>query len=430
MLGLFLSNFKRFAGALAACAWLIAMLPAHATMEIQIFGGASNKIPVALIPFQGPADQPRPALTDIVGQDLLRSGQFKLIDPSAAIEPSSPSQVNYQLWKGRGAEAVAVGNIARLPGGRFQVRFYLMDTLKQTQLAAYSFSPDAAQWRATAHRIADIIYQKLTGVPGSFSTRIAYVQKRGKTFELKVADADGENPHTVVRSLEPIISPSFSPDGSRMAYVSFEDKKPVVYVQRLSDGSRLAVAAFKGSNSAPAWSPDGKQLAVTLTRDNNSQLYLINADGGGLIRLTQDNAIDTEPVFSPDGKWIYFTSDRGGNPQIYKIASSGGKASRVTFNGNYNVSPAISPNGKQMAYIQRDSGRYHVALMELGSGQVRVLTETDRDQSPKFSPNGQMILYATVLGGKGILGTVSIDGMVRTQLSEQGADEREPAWGS
>lgn len=421
--------FRRIPRSFAAVLTLLAALPVQAAMEIQIIGGAANKIPVALVPFQGPGDQPRPALTELIGNDLLRSGQFKLVDIGAGPQPAEPAQVNYKQWKNKGAEALSIGQVVSLPGGRFEVRFRLLDVVRQVQLAGYSYDAGADQWRATAHRIADVIYEKLTGLRGAFSSRIAYVQKRGKVFELKVADADGANPRSVVRSMEPLISPVFSPNGGRLAYVSFEDKKPVVYVQNLADGSRRAVAAFKGSNSAPAWSPDGSHLAVTLTRDNTSQIYLIGADGSGVTRLTQGSDISTEPVFSPDGKWIYFSSDRGGTPQIYKLPADGGEAKRVTFEGNYNVSPALSPDGKLMAYIRREGGRFQVAVMELESGQSRVLTDSAHDESPSFSPNGQMILYATVLGSKGILGTVSIDGRIRARLSEEGADAREPAWG-
>ena len=427
--GLFLSYFWDFLRAFAAFFFISVAMPAHAVVEIEIIGGAANKIPVALVPFQGQGEQPKPALTDIIGQDLLRSGQFKLVDPAGVAQPAAPGQVDYSVWKGKGAEAISLGQIINLPGGRYEVRFYLMDAVRQTQLAAYSYTPAAGQWRATAHRIADVIYEKLTGLPGAFSSRIAYVQKRGKSYELRVADADGANPRAVVRSMEPLISPAFSPDGNKMAYVSFERKKPVVYVQNLVNGSRKAVAAFKGSNSAPAWSPDGERLAVTLTRDSNSQIYLMHADGSGLTRLTHDDSIDTEPAFSPDGHSIYFTSDRGGSPQIYKIAASGGEVKRVTYAGAYNVSPAISPDGKLLAYIQREGGRFQVAVMELASGQGRVLTDTSGDESPSFAPNGQMILYATVVGGRGILGTVSVDGKVSTRLSEGGVDAREPVWG-
>lgn len=403
-------------------------LPAQAGMEIQVIGGASNKIPIAMVPFQGTANLPKPSLTDIAGDDLNRSGQFRLIDTAGSQQPAEPGQVDYKLWRGKGAEAMVIGQVNSLPGGRYDIQFRLLDAIKQTQIAGYSYNISPEQWRATAHTIADVVYEKLTGLKGAFGSRIAFVQKRAKRFELRVADADGENPRTVVRSNEPIISPMFSPDGSRLVYVSFEDKKPVVYLQSLRDGSRRQVAAFKGSNSAPTWYPGGNQLAVVLTRDEASQIYRINADGSGVTRLTQGGNIDTEPVFSPDGQTLYFTSDRGGSPQVYRMPASGGEARRVTFEGNYNVSPAISPDGKLLAFIRREGGRFQVTLQDLASGQTRTLTDSAHDESPSFSPNGQSVLYATVLNGRGILGTVSIDGKTRARLSESGTDAREPDW--
>lgn len=410
-------------------ALLSAPFSAHAAMEIQVIGGADNKIAVAMLPFQAAPGQPMPELTQIVGDDLNRSGQIKLVNVSGIQLLVDPSQVNYSVWRAKGAEAMVIGQVAALPGGRLEVRFRLLDVVKQTQLAGYSYTISAAQWRSTAHQIADIVYEKLTGTPGAFSSRIAYVQKQGKRYELRVADADGQNPRTVMRSSESVISPTFSPDGSHLAYVSFEDRKPIIYVQSLQDGSRRKTAAFKGSNSAPAWTPDGKRLAVVLTRDAASRIYLINLDGSGLSRLTQGGSIDTEPVFSPDGKSVYFTSDRGGSPQIYRVAASGGDPARVTFSGSYNVSPAISPNGRHLTYISREDGRFRVVLHELATGQTRVLTDSTRDESPSFAPNGQAVLYATVLGGRGILGTVSLDGKTHARLSESGVDAREPAWG-
>ncbi len=414
---------------LLCLAWLSAPFSAHAAMEIQVIGGAANKIAVAMVPFQAAPGQPVPALSQIAGDDLERSGRFRRVGLEGAPQPVAPAQVDYSVWRGKGADALVIGRVAALPGGRFEVRFYLLDVIKRTQLAGYSYNISAGQWRATAHQIADIIHERLTGTPGAFSSRIAYVQKQGKRYELKVADADGQNPRTIVRSGESVISPRFSPDGKRLAYVSFEDRKPVVYVQSLQDGSRRKVAAFKGSNSAPAWAPDGRRLAVVLTRDAASQIYLINADGSGLARLTRGGHLDTEPVFSPDSKTLYFTSDRGGSAQIYQMAVSGGEPRRVSYSGSYNVSPAISPDGKSLAYISRDEGRFRVVLHDLASGQIRALTDTTRDESPSFAPNGQAVLYATVLGGRGILGTVSLDGQTRARLSESGVDAREPAWG-
>lgn len=414
---------------LLSLALIVVALRAHAALEIEVTGGATTRIPVALIPFQSPANRPNPEMTVIAGQDLLRSGQISLIDVANAQRPSEPAQIDYNFWRRKGAEAIVIGQVSSLPNGQFEVRFRLMDAVRQTQMAGLSFNVGPDQWRAVAHKIADIIYEKLTGTHGVFSSRIAYIQKRGTQFELHVADADAQNGQMVVRSREPIISPAFSADGGRLAYVSFEDKKPVVYVQSLRDGSRHAVAAFKGSNSAPAWAPDGSRLAVTLSRDSGSQIYLINADGSGLKRLTNSNAIDTEPAWSPDGQWIYFTSDRGGSPQIYRIPAGGGEVKRITFEGSYNVSPDVSPDGKYLAYIQRDGGRFRVVLQELANGQIRVLTDSSHDESPSFAPNGQLLLYATLSGGRGVLGTVSLDGRTKAKLSEPGTDAREPVWG-
>jgi TolB protein len=408
-------------------AFLTASFSARAAMEIEVVGGSANKISIAMIPFQGAPGQPVPPLTKIVGDDLLRSGQFSLVNVGATQD--GYAKVTYEAWRSKGADALVVGQVVTLPDGRLEIRFRLLDAVKQTQLAGFSYTISAAQWRATAHQIADVIYEKLTGIPGAFSSRIAYVHKQGQRYELRVADADGQNPRTIVHSAEALISPRFSRDGASLVYVSFEDRKPVVYSQSLRAGTRKKIAAFKGSNPAPAWAPDGRRLAVVLTRDSASRIYLLNADGSGLTRLTQGGSIDTEPTFSPDGSTVYFTSDRGGSAQIYRVAASGGEPVRVTYSGSYNVSPAVSPDGRYLTYISRDEGRYRVMLHELASGQTRVLTDTARDESPSFAPNGQAVLYATVLGGRGVLGTVSLDGMTRARLSEWGVDAREPAWG-
>ena len=333
-------------------------------------------------------------------------------------------------WKERGADALALASILPVPGGRYEVRMRLYDIARQGKPDGMIFVFAPATVRETGHRIADFIYEKMTGERGVFNTQIAYVVKKGTRFELTIDDADGQNPRIALRSADPIISPTWSPDGTRLAYVSFEAKKPIIYVHSLTTTSRSVVANFKGSNSAPAWAPDGKRLAIVLTKDGSSQIYTINADGSGLTRIASSSSIDTEPQFSPDGQYIYFTSDRGGSPQIYRVPASGGNAERVTFEGSYNVTPRLSPDGKTLAYVSRNGGRFQITAMDLATRQTQILTDSSRDESPSFAPNSRMILYASEIGGRGVLSAVSADGRVKQKLSGQaGGDVREPAWG-
>lgn len=412
--------------------WLVLLLafasPLHAALTIEITGGAGNQIPLAIVPFGAESTLPQ-SITAIVGADLARSGLFRLVDPAGAQPPHDPAEVRYPDWAAKGAEGLVIGSVSARPDGKLDVRFRLMDVVKQSQLAGFSYTISPVQLRSTAHKIADVIYEKLTGDVGVFSTQIAYVVKNGKRFELQVADADGYGAQTVLASQEPILSPAWSPDGSRLAYVSFEQKKPIVYVQNLVGGGRKQLVSVKGSASAPAWSPDGRKLAIALTRDGNSQLYLVNADGGNLQRWSANAIIDTEPDFSPDGKWIIFTSDRGGSAQIYRMPAVGGAAQRLTFDGSYNVSPHFSPDGKSFAFVQRQNGKFHVAVQDLATSQVQVLTDTQQDESPSFAPNGKMIIYATEINRRGVLAAVSSDGRVKQRLSVQAGDVREPAWG-
>jgi len=420
---------SRYAQFLLALAWLTFASAAHSQLNIEIIGGGANQVPIAIVPFKAEQSLPQ-KVTDVVTADLYRSGLFKMIDSGGlATLPSEPADVQYQTWRARGADAIVIGSVDARSAGNWTVKFRLLDVAKQAQLAGFSYDVSTQQLRNTAHRIADAIYEKLTGDVGVFSTRITYVVKNGTRFELQVADADGFGAQTILASNEPIVSPAWSPDGTRLAYVSFERKKPIVYIQSLLTGGRTVVANFRGSNSAPAWSPDGRRLAVVLTKDGSSQIYLVNPDGSGLARLTNSGGIDTEPNFSPDGQWILFTSDRGGSPQLYRVAVSGGTPERLTFDGSYNVSPRYAPDGNSFVFVQRSGGRFNVAVQDFVSKQTQTLTDGAVDESPSFAPNGRIILYATEVKGRGILASVSSDGRARLRYSVQAGDVREPAWG-
>jgi len=409
---------------------LLAAPLARAQLSIEITGAGGQRIPIAVVAFAGEAGLGA-SISSIVRADLERSGLFRALEvPPLQPHPTEASKVSFPEWRSRLADALVLGSVAARPDGRFEVRFKLFDTAKQQDLSGVAYTLSKEQARATAHRIADFVYEKLIGEKGTFSTRIAYVVKRTNRYELQIADADGLGEETALASFEPIISPVWAPDGKRLAYVSFEAKRPVVYVHSLLDGKRTVAANFRGSNSAPAWSPDGSKLAVCLSREGGSQIFVVNPDGSGARRLTSSSAIDTEPRYSPDGKWIYFTSDRGGSPQIYRMASGGGEPQRVTFEGSYNVTPRLSPDGKMLAYITRNEGKFQVALLDLTNRQTQIITDSDRDESPSFSPNGRMILLATVTGGRGVLSAVSADGRFKQRLSAAaGGDLREPAWG-
>ncbi|MDR1310763.1 MAG: Tol-Pal system beta propeller repeat protein TolB [Burkholderiaceae bacterium] len=413
------------------CFFLLCLLAisvyAQDKIHIEIAGVGANRVAVAIADFEGESAAPQ-KLSAIIKADLARSGFFRVVDTGAVMGQSAG--VNSADWRAKGVEAVATGTVS-LSGSRFLINYRLHGTAQSRELSSLSLSFPAqpVSARLVAHKVADDIYEKLLGIKGIFSTRIAYVTRSGREYRLEVADADGEGKQVALRSNEPIISPSWSPDGTKVAYVSFEAKKPIVYIQNLVTKQRTVVAGYRGSNSAPAWSPDGSQLAVALARNGLTQIYVVNADGKGLRQLTNTQSINTEPRFSPDGRFIYFTSDRSGNPQVYKMGSHGSGVQRVTFNGSYNISPRVSPDGRQLAYISRRDGGYRLYLLDMTNGQELRLSDTARDESPSFSPNGKYIMYATRTGSRAILHVVSTDGLVRQKLTMRASGIREPAWG-
>ena len=400
---------------------------AGAVLSIEIIGAGENQIPLAIVPFGGDGKQAR-SIDEVVKGDLLRSGLFRLID----VEGKSPhdlAEVSYPDWQVRGADALVIGTVKVQANGRVEASFRLLDVVKQSELVGQAVSANDDQIRAVGHRIADLIYEKLTGDKGVFSTRIAYVNRQGKKFSLIVADSDGYNEQVVLAQTEPIMSPAWSPDGSHLVYVSFETGHAVIYVQSLYTNQRIVLANFSGSNSAPAWSPDGKQLAIVLTRDGSSQIYLARPDGSGIRRITFSNTIDTEPNFSPDGQSLLFTSDRGGSAQIYSMPVAGGPERRITFGEGNNYSPRYSPDGKGFVYTHFVNGKFYIAMQDFQNGQVEILTTGGWEKKPSFAPNGKLILFASEARGRGILATVSSDGRVQQHMFTQSGDAREPVWG-
>lgn len=407
--------------------WFVTAGSVAAQFRVEVAGVGLTQVPIAVAAFRGDDAAPQ-KIGSIIQADLERSGQFRGMDTGAAALDEA-SRPDFSNWRQKGADALVTGSVSRLADGRYDVRFRLWDVVRGVDFGGESKAVPANDLRLVAHRFADVIYEKLTGDKGVFSTRIAYVTKAGTRYNLWVADADGENAQSALNSNEPIISPAWDPNGAQLAYVSFESRKPVIFVHDVASGKRRLVANFKGSNSAPAWSPDGKSLAATLSRDGGSQLYLVDAAGTGEPkRLAQSSSIDTEPAFSADGKALYFVSDRGGSPQIYRMPVSGGVAERVTFSGSYNTSPSLSPDGKWMAYIARIGGAFKLHVMDLSAGTASAITDSVADESPAFSPNSRLIIYATQVQGREALLTTTIDGKIKARLAGQSGDIREPDW--
>jgi TolB protein len=366
----------------------------------------------------------------VVNADLARSGYFKMLAEQAMrSRPNSAAAVNFPEWQSLNQNYLVVGQVNGGAGGQYAVQFQLLDVLKSGQLMGYQINSSSTDLRSTAHHIADLIFEKLTGKKGAFSGRIAYVtSNRQGQYNLQVADTDAYNPQTIATSSEPIMSPSWSPDKSKMAYVSFEKKNAAIYVQTLSTGQRARVAEFPGINGAPAWSPDGTKLALTLSKDGSPDIYVLNLVTRGLTKITKSYSIDTEPVWSPDGSRIVFTSDRGGKPQLYMVPSSGGQEQRITFSGDYNARASFSPNGKTIAMVHGNGGDYRIGVMELGSRSVNIITSGPYDESPSFASNGEMLLYTSKQGGTAHLSAVSLDGKMQQKLAFNAGEVREPAW--
>lgn len=406
-------------------------------LTIEITKGADGGIPIAVVPFKWQGQSALPVeVGDIIAADLYRSGQFNPLPVDDFLSrPSDESEVKYKDWRLIKAVNLVVGRVTQMGTDRYAVRFQLFDVFRERQLAAFLWKVTGSDLRKIAHQISDKVYEALTGRPGAFDSRIAYVTllrtaSKGSEYQLMVADADGYNPKQILRSPEPILSPAWAADGAWLAYVSFEDGRSKIFVQNLNTGARKKLAEFPGINGAPAWSPDGKHMAMTLSRDGNPEIYVMHIASGSLRRLTNHFSIDTEAAWSPDGRHLVFTSDRAGRPQIYRISAAGGRAERLTFEGKENARASYDQAGKHLTLVTNHGNGDQIGVFSLPTGSLEILTDGRLDESPTFAPNGAMILYATQRGGSGLLSAVSADGRVRQVLRSESGTVREPAWSS
>lgn len=412
-------------------------VPAWAQLKIEVTNGVADPVPIAIVPFAKPnTGDSGLDVASVVEHDLQGSGRFRTLPrTNMPATPTQPNAVVMGDWKNAGEDYIVVGRVVPLDGGNLAVDFDLLNVLTGQRVAGQRFTGTPSALRNAAHRVSDVVFEKILGIRGAFATRIAYVSVDGQPpaqkFQLIVADADGENQRLVLESRYPLMSPSWSPDGQWLAYVSFENKRSAVYVQFVRTGERRQVSARAGINGAPVWSPDGKKLALTLGGSSgNPDIYTLELQTQNLTRLTDDPSIDTEPAWAPDGKSIYFTSDRAGGPQIYRIGvNPGDRPKRITFTGNYNARPRVSADGNLLAVVTQDSGNYRVAVQDLNSGTFRVLSKGHLDESPSFAPNGSTIMFSEREGNRGILATVSVDGLIGLRLKSDQGEVREPAWG-
>ncbi len=409
----------------------------NAALRVEITRGAEGAIPIAVVPFDITSNSGLKvdSVSDIVAADLQRSGKFSPIEKDKLIAtPKDLAEVNYKLWRVAGIDHLVIGNVNVIQANQYEISFRLLDVFKGTQVLGYQFSATDRTLRSVSHHISDLIYEKITGQKGAFETKIAYItaeRKQGMqpSYKLQVADTDGHNSQTVLSSTQPIMSPSWSPEGNRLAYVSFEKRKAEIYIQNLYSQQRTKVTAFEGINGAPVWSPDGRKLALTLSKDGNPDIYILDLASKKLTQLTKHWGIDTEPSWMPDGSELLFTSSRAGKPQIYRISANGGHARRVTFEGNYNASAEVSADGRYMVFVQGEGNTFQIMSMDMQTGFVQPLTDGPLDESPSFAPNGSMILYATTDQHQGVLAAVSSDGRFKQKLVLSEGDVREPTWG-